>query len=245
MVERPRAAGRARHRGAGRRAGAAAGDAADLRRVRRRTRRSTGRRRAEVRRRAGDADRRRRRDRAGAAEGLSAADASRSSTTTRRAPTFRSIDGNQPPDVVTAADRRRDRRRGGGWEAQRCDRLQVAGGDRADAARPTRWSRTCSPSSPAMVAPGVTTADLDAAAERLVRGGGRRAGVQGLSRLSGDALRVGERAGGARHSVEPGAGRGRHHLARHGREARRVLRRLGGDGAGRAACPTMCSGCCG
>ena len=57
----------------------------------------------------------------------------------------------------------------------------------------------------AMVAPGVTTADLDATAERLVRDGGRRAGVQGLPRLSGDALRVGERAGGARDSV--GAGR--------------------------------------
>ena len=59
----------------------------------------------------------------------------------------------------------------------------------------------------AMVAPGVTTAELDAAAERLVRDGGRRAGVQGLSRLSRDAVRVGERAGGARDSVGDAAGR--------------------------------------
>ena len=65
-------------------------------------------------------------------------------------------------------------------------------------------------------------------------GGRRRAGVQGLSRLSGDALRVGERRGRARHSGGPRAGRGRHHLARHGREARRLLRRLGGHRAGRA-----------
>ena len=45
----------------------------------------------------------------------------------------------------------------------------------------------------ATVAPGVTTADLDRLAERLVRDGGRGAGVQGLSRVSGDAVRVGQR----------------------------------------------------
>ena len=46
----------------------------------------------------------------------------------------------------------------------------------------------------AAVAPGVTTADLDALAEARVRDGGRRAGVQGVSRVPGDDLRVGERA---------------------------------------------------
>ena len=86
----------------------------------------------------------------------------------------------------------------------------------------------------AMVGPGVTTADLDATAERLVLAAGRRAGVQGLPRLSGDALRVGERRGRARHPGEARARRGRHHLARHGREARRLLRRLGGHRPGRA-----------
>ena len=86
---RPRAAGRARHRGAGGRAGAAPGGAAHLQQVRRRTRRSSGRRTAEVRRprwstRIDDGDR----DRAGAAEGVPAPDASRSSTTTRRGRRF-------------------------------------------------------------------------------------------------------------------------------------------------------------
>ena len=52
-----------------------------------------------------------------------------------------------------------------------------------------------------MVAPGVTTAELDALAERADARGGRGAGVQGVSRLSGDALRVGQRGGGARHPV--------------------------------------------
>ena len=84
----------------------------------------------------------------------------------------------------------------------------------------------------AMVAPGVTTQEIDAVAEARVRAGGRRAGVQGVSRVSGDGVRVGQRAGGARHPVDAAAGRGRHPLDRHGREARRVLRRLRGDGAG-------------
>ena len=53
----------------------------------------------------------------------------------------------------------------------------------------------------AAVAPGVTTADLDRLAERLVRDGGRGAGVQGLPRVSRDAVRVDQRGGRARHSV--------------------------------------------
>ena len=51
------------------------------------------------------------------------------------------------------------------------------------------------------VAPGVTTEDLDALAEREIRARRRGAGVQGLQGLSRDDLRVGQRAGGARHSV--------------------------------------------
>ena len=48
-------------------------------------------------------------------------------------PTFRSIDGNQPPDVVTAAIDAAIASVGAAAEERRCDRLQVAGGDRADA----------------------------------------------------------------------------------------------------------------
>ena len=104
------------------------------------------------------------------------------------------------------------------------DHLPLGGRDREDAARPNqlvarRRSRSCE----AAVAPGVTTADLDRLAERLVRDGGADAGVQGLPRVSRDAVRVGERGGRARDSVgDARAGGRRHHLARHGREARRV-----------------------
>ena len=109
-------------------------------------------------------------------------------------PTFRSIDGNQAADAVTQrVDAAIDAAAAAG-RAQRCDRLQVAGGDRADARAPTRWSADVLAELPAMAAPGVTTADLDAAGRAAGARGGRRAGVQGLSRVSGDALRVGERA---------------------------------------------------
>ena len=66
---------------------------------------------------------------------------------------------------------------------------------------------------------------------------GRGAGVQGLPRVSGDDVRVGERAGGSRDPVDACAGRGRHHLHRHGRQAGWVLRRLRGDGAGGPVSP--------
>ena len=65
-------------------------------------------------------------------------------------------------------------------------------------------------------------------------GGRSRARVQGVSWLSGDAVRVGERRGRARHSGGSRAGRRGHHLARHGREARWLLRRLGGHRPGRS-----------
>ena len=60
------------------------------------------------------------------------------------------------------------------------------------------------------------------------------AGVQGLSRVSGDDLRLGQRAGDSRDPERPSAGRGRHPVDRHGRQDGRVFRRLGGDGADRA-----------
>ena len=84
----------------------------------------------------------------------------------------------------------------------------------------------------AAVKPGVTTARARRAGRAAIAGSRRGAGVQGVSRLPRDDLRVGERAGGARHSVGPRAGRRRHRVDRHGREARRVLRRFGGHGAG-------------
>ena len=134
---RARAAGGGRHRGAGGRAAAAAGGAAHLRDLRRQRagRVDDGVRR--VRRRAG-------------ARGPTTATAScaeRLKVYHRQTrpivefysgrPTFRTIDGNQPPDVVTAA------MDAAIWEASAvtgpaaeksgCDRLQVAGGDREDA----------------------------------------------------------------------------------------------------------------
>ena len=50
------------------------------------------------------------------------------------------------------------------------------------------------------VAPGVSTEELDQAAERFIRSRGARADVQGLSRLSRLDLRVAQRDGRARHS---------------------------------------------
>ena len=95
-------------------------------------------------------------------------------------PTFRTIDGNQPPDVVTAAldaaicQASAARRRGA-----RCDRLQVAGGDRAACARRTQLVAQVLGELAAMVAPGVTTADLDAAAETSVRAAGAEPAFKG------------------------------------------------------------------
>ena len=97
----------------------------------------------------------------------------------------------------------------------------------------------------AHVAPGVTTADLDALAEKTHRAGGRDAGVQGLSRVSGDDLRVDQRRGDSRHPVgPPGAERGRRHLDRRRRVARRVLRRQRDHAAGRARCRRRRRRCC-
>ena len=69
-------------------------------------------------------------------EGVPAADASRSSSTTATRPTFRSIDGAQPPDRVAAdlaaAIEAAGKRRGGAG-GRRGDRLPVGGRARADA----------------------------------------------------------------------------------------------------------------
>ena len=67
-----------------------------------------------------------------------------------------------------------------------------------------------------------------------MRAAGAEPAFKGYRGYPAHAVRVGERAGDPRDPVEDAAGRGRHRLARHGREAERVLRRLGGDGAGRA-----------
>ena len=53
----------------------------------------------------------------------------------------------------------------------------------------------------AAVAPGVTTADLDRLAERLVRDGGAEPAFKGYRGYPGDAVRVGERGSRARDSV--------------------------------------------
>ena len=85
-----------------------------------------------------------------------------------------------------------------------------------------------------LVVPGATTA-IDRRRGRAPRPRRRRrAGVQGLSRVSGDGLRLGQPRGGARHPGAARAARGGHPLARHGRQAGRVLRRLRRDAAGRA-----------
>ena len=61
----------------------------------------------------------------------------------------------------------------------------------------------------AAVRPGVSTAELDALAEREITRGGRHAVLQGLPRVSRHAVHVGERRDRARHpEAGPAAGRG-------------------------------------
>ena len=230
-----------RHRGAGGRAGAAAGVADDLRGLRHERRRSRRRRSAAalrpLRRTAGAARRRQRGGRARAAEGVSAADASRSSSTTASRPTFRSINGAQ-------ARRSRGRGSGGGDRGGRQRRSRRRGGSAVIVCRSAaelermreagRLVGEVLTELTAQVAPGVTTADLDALAEKRIRAGRGDAGVQGLSRVSGDDLRVDQRRSDSRDSLgPPRAERGRHHLDRRRRVARRVLRRQRGHAAGR------------
>ena len=84
------------------------------------------------------------------------------------------------------------------------------------------------------IRPGVTTAELDATAEKFIRSQGAGAGLQGLPGLPGLDLRVAELDGRPR---DPGALRaraGRRDLDRRRRDARRVGRRRGADLPGRA-----------
>ena len=95
----------------------------------------------------------------------------------------------------------------------------------------TSWWRACWPSCGRGGA-GVTTAELDALAERRLR----EAAPSRRSRAITAIRRRSARRSTSRWctaSRRRGAGRRRHRVDRHGREARRVLRRLGGDGAGR------------
>ena len=54
-----------------------------------------------------------------------------------------------------------------------------------------------------MVAPGVTTKEIDVLGRSARAQGGRGASVQGIPRLSGDGVCVDQRAGGARHPLGP------------------------------------------
>ena len=84
------------------------------------------------------------------------------------------------------------------------------------------------------VQPGVTTLDLEKLAARARRRTRCSPGVQGLSRLSLRAVRVGESGSGARDSVGFAAAEGRrHHLARFRSRVQRLLWRCGGDRSGR------------
>ena len=158
-------------------------------------------------------------------------------------PTYRAVDGAQPPERVRdalvaavasalgkpAGDLKRASAAAAGVE--RVIVVPFGGGDRAPGAGQRAGGARARGAARRWCVPGVTTARARRARGAAAGGGGRGAGVQGVSRISGDDLRVGERAGRARDSVEAAAGRRRHRVDRHGREARWVLRRLRGDGA--------------
>ena len=191
----------------------------------------------QMRRRAHAAHRRWRRDRAGAVEGVSAADQADRRVTTRARPTFRTIDGNHPPDAVTAAlDAaicEASAAAASGEVAAR-DRLQVAGGARSHA-RGQRAGRA------GAVGSGGNGGAGDHRRRISTRRRRRRCGRPAPSRRSRATAAIRRRC--ARRSTSrsstgfrrsDAAALGRHRLARHGREARRILRRLGDHRAGRA-----------
>ena len=188
---RPRSADRRRHRGAGSGAGAAAGDAADLRaRAAPTPDRSTAQvGRARARKCGGRLVQRADDNEAVVLERLKvyhAADASRWSSTTATRPTFRSINGAQPPDrggaricaardrggAATAPTRRRSEPVIVCRSAAELERMREAG----------RLVGEVLTELAARVAPGVTTADLDALAEkRILRGRARRRRSRGIT----------------------------------------------------------------
>ena len=98
--------------------------------------------------------------------------------------------------------------------------------------RSTRWPppatilvRTLRAASSGKIRAGVTTAELDAAAEQLHPLAGRDAGLQGLPRLPRLDLRVAELDGRARHPRALQARARRRHLRRRRRRPRRLGRR--------------------
>ena len=77
----------------------------------------------------------------------------------------------------------------------------------------------------AKIRPGVTTKELDSAAEKFIRSPGRDAGLQGLQGFPGLDLLVAERHGRPRHPGQVQARSRRHHLDRHRRGEGRLGRR--------------------
>ena len=97
----------------------------------------------------------------------------------------------------------------------------------------------------AMVAPGVTTPDIDAVAEALVREAGAEPAFKGYHGYPATVCAsVNEQVVHGIPSTRPLVRR-RHRVDRHGREARRVLRRLRGDGAGGRRVAPDAASCCG
>ena len=149
-------------------------------------------------------------------------------------PTYRAVNGAQAPervrDALVAAvasalgkpasgveagdgrDRRRTR-----------DCLPIGGGDRAARRESTSWWRGCWPSCKATVAPGVTTAESRRAGRTALAEAGAEPAFKGYHGYPATiCASVNEQVV---HGIpsNAAAGRRRHRLDRHGREARRVF----------------------
>ena len=152
-----------------------------------------------------------------------------------------SVDGDQTPDAVARGHRGRHRVGAGSdavivcRSAAEIERLRAANQFVADVLAELE----------AAVAPGVTTADLDRLAEQLVRDGGAEPAFKGYRGYPATlCASINEEVVHGIPSAVARAARRRHHLARRRREDGRVLRRLGGDGAGRARCRSGRRRCC-
>ena len=141
------------------------------------------------------ARRRRRRRRPRAPAGLRAPDGKPLVDYYRRGDVPR-VDGDQTPDVVTARSRRGGLASRGGVRCIVCKSAREIERMR----RPTSWWPACWPSSPRGGA-GRDDGGSRSAGRAARARGGRRAGVQGVSRVSRDALRVDQRRGRARDPV--------------------------------------------